>query len=83
MRYMLSLSEKSERLELMLGDGLLSWQTREGQSVHHPLLLLRLQLNFNPQTPEFTLVETDHPPELYTALFQAISEVDAINLNWT
>ncbi len=69
------LERESERLELMLGDGILSWRTRNSSTaVYHPILLIRLQLLFNPQIPEFKLVETDNPPELYTPLLQTIQD---------
>lgn len=71
------IERESERLELMLGDGLVSWQTKEGISIHHPVLLIHLQLRFDPEIPEFTLAETGQPSELYTAIFQTIPEVKA------
>jgi DNA-directed RNA polymerase subunit L len=71
------IERESERLELVVGDGLLTWQHASGQRLHHPILLLRLQLRFNPTVPEFTLVETEHPPELYTALFRTLPDVQA------
>ena len=66
---------EAERLEIVLGDGILSWRRPEG-TVHHPILLQRLQLSFNPSVPEFTLTETEHPVELYSALFQSMPDVD-------
>jgi len=42
----------------------------------HPILLQRLQLQFDASVPEFTLSEADHPVELYSALFQSMSDVD-------
>src|SRR5215471_1087232 len=66
---------EAERLEVVLGDGILSWQRPEG-SVHHPILLQRLQLSFSPSVPEFTLTETEHPVELYSSLFQSMADVD-------
>ena len=71
------IERESERLELMLGDGLLTWQGSDGNSIHHPVLLLRLQLRFDPELPEFTLVETEQLPELYTALFQSLPDANA------
>lgn len=70
------IERESERLELMLGDGLLIWQPMGGNPINHPVLLLRLELHFNPEIPEFTLVQTDRPPELYTALFQSVPGVN-------
>jgi very-short-patch-repair endonuclease len=66
---------EAERVEIVLGDGMLSWRRPEG-TVHHPVLLQRLQLSFSPSVPEFTLTETEHPVELYSALFQAMPDVD-------
>lgn len=74
------LERESERFELMIGDGILRWNAINGSSIHHPLLLLRLQLHFDPGVPEFTIVETDHPTELYTALFRDISEANETNI---
>src|SRR5258708_20102349 len=67
---------ESERLELMLGDGRIRWRTHEGFLLDYPVLLLRLQLLFDPKIPEFTLIETGQPSEFYTAIFQSIAEVN-------
>jgi very-short-patch-repair endonuclease len=69
------IEREAERVELILGDGILSWQRAEG-GIFHPILLQRLQLQFDASVPEFTLSEADHPVELYSALFQAMADVD-------
>lgn len=74
------LEREGERLELMLGDGLLTWNTRNAAPLHHPVLFVHLQLQFNPQIPEFTLTETGQPTEFYTAFLQAIPEASASNI---
>ena len=66
---------EAERVELVIGDGTLSWRRPEG-GIYHLVLLQRLQLEFDPSGPEFTLIETDSPVELYTALFQSMSDID-------
>ncbi len=71
------LDRESERLELMIGDGLLSWQSVGNIPIHHPLLLLRLQVRFNPDIPEITLFETGQSSELHTALLQGMQAVQA------
>jgi hypothetical protein len=48
------LEREGERLELVLGDGLLHWR-RSDESVHHPVLTTRLVLAFDPAVPAFTL----------------------------
>lgn len=69
------LQKESERFELVVGDGILNWR-RPNVSIHHPLLLQRVQLEFDPEIPEFIITESDHDPELYSALFQSITVVD-------
>jgi len=66
---------EAERVELVLGDGILSWLRPEG-GVYHPVLLQRLQLEFNPSVPEFTLFETEHAVELYSALFRSMPDIE-------
>ena len=69
------IDREGERVELVLGDGILSWHRAEG-SILHPILLQRLQLEFDAAVPEFTICEADYPVELYSALFQSMSDVD-------
>jgi hypothetical protein len=64
---------EAERVELVLGDGILSWRRQEG-GVYHPVLLQRLQMTFDPSIPEFRITEAEHPVELYSALFQSMPE---------
>src|SRR5580765_3647909 len=69
------IDREAERVELVLGDGILSWHRADG-GIYHPILLQRLQLHFDALVPEFTLSEADHPVELYSALFQSMKDVD-------
>jgi very-short-patch-repair endonuclease len=69
------IDREAERVELVLGDGILSWCRAEG-GIYHPILLQRLQLQFDAAVPEFTLSEADYPVELYSALFQSMTDVD-------
>lgn len=69
------LEREPEHLELLVGDGLLTWNTSVGP-VRHPVLLQRVQLEFTPTAPEFTIYETDRPPELYDALLRGLPDVD-------
>jgi very-short-patch-repair endonuclease len=58
---------ESERVELFLGDGRLSWKTSIGD-IDHPILLQRVELEFDPDIPEIRLVDADRAPELYSVL---------------
>ena len=69
------IDREAERVDLVLGDGILSWR-RADRGIYHPILLQRMQLQFDASVPEFTLSEADHPVELYSALFQSMGDVD-------
>ncbi|GCE12396.1 AAA domain-containing protein [Tengunoibacter tsumagoiensis] len=71
------LERESERVELILGDGILDWDPAKTQNgVYHPILLIRLQLTFNAQVPEFILSTTEHAPEFYTSVLQTLPEIN-------
>jgi very-short-patch-repair endonuclease/DNA polymerase III delta prime subunit len=69
------LQKESEKFEMVLGDGVLKWRN-DLVSVNHPILLQRLQLEFNPDVPEFIFRETNHEVELYSALFRSMENID-------
>lgn len=69
------LQKEGERIEIVLGDGILYWN-REQISINHPLLLLRLELEFDTSIPEFRLTETEHGVELYTAVLNTLEDID-------
>ena len=61
------LQREGERYELVLADGVLFWKWRDG-FVHYPLILMPVQLRFDPDAPEFIIQETDRNPELNTLI---------------
>lgn len=71
-----TIEKQPEQLELVLGDGILQYGS-QGTVIHHPVLLKRCQIVFEPDIPSFSVVETAHPVELYTALFQMLPDVPA------
>jgi superfamily I DNA and/or RNA helicase/very-short-patch-repair endonuclease len=78
------IEKEGERLELLVGDGFLSWQAESGIDGHvaiqHPILLKRVELRFNPNIPEFTVHETDREVELYSNLFLDLKDVESISI---
>ena len=58
------IDRESERVELVLGDGQLCWNGNGGV-VDHPILLQRVELIFDPDVPEFRVIDADREPELY------------------
>ncbi|PSR26918.1 MAG: hypothetical protein C7B43_12855 [Sulfobacillus benefaciens] len=74
------IEREAEQVELVLGSGMLTWTLSSSglsRSIHHPVLLQRVQLRFNPAVPEFTVVETDRGPELYSSLLRILPEIRA------
>ena len=63
------LQRESEKYQLYLGDGHLVWNSSV-EPIDHPILLKKLELEFDPTVPEFILRETDDSSELYTALLR-------------
>lgn len=74
------LERESEQYELILGDGLLNWNHPTGL-IRHPILLMRLKLEFDPSVPVFSLIESEQPVELYTSLFRSVPEVTGTVMN--
>ena len=65
----------SERYELVVSDGILCWG-RLGVGVRHPLLNRPVRLIFDPQIPEFRIVDIFEPTEFYSALFRSMPDID-------
>lgn len=80
-----TLEKEGEEIELMLGDGQLSWLATsaiDGQvTINHPILLKRVELRFDANIPEFTVHETERDTELYTGLFVDLQEVSPAAIN--
>lgn len=70
-----TMQRDGERFELVVADGILSW-SRPGGGVRHPLLLRPVQLVFDPQTPEFRIVDSDAQTEFYSSVFRSMNDVD-------
>ena len=74
-----TLEKDGEELELLVADGHFIWNAVSGIDgvvpIHHPILLKRVELRFDPDIPEFTVHETDREPELYGSLFVDLQDV--------
>ncbi len=74
-----AIEKDAEELELLVADGHLLWQTISSTSgsvtIHHPILLKRVELRFDPSVPEFTIHETDREPELYDGLLIDLQDI--------
>ena len=70
------LEREGESVQLVLGQGILIWRQNEGD-IRHPIVIQRLQLSFDPFTPEFKITETAQPPELLRPLLSVSQDVAA------
>ena len=75
-----TIERESEKVELILGDGMILFNGPNG-TVHHPLFLVNLTLEFDAETPEFIVRETDREPYLYTPLLRFCG-VDEAEISW-
>jgi very-short-patch-repair endonuclease/DNA polymerase III delta prime subunit len=75
-----TIERESEKVELVLGDGMVLFNGPNGV-VHHPLFLVNLTLEFDAETPEFVVRETDREPYLYTPLLRYCG-VEETEISW-
>ncbi|HIB66338.1 MAG TPA: hypothetical protein EYO33_14790, partial [Phycisphaerales bacterium] len=75
-----TIERESEKVELVLGDGHILFNGPNG-TVSHPLFLVNLTLEFDAETPEFIVRETDREPYLYTPLLRFCG-VDETEISW-
>jgi very-short-patch-repair endonuclease len=72
---------EAESIEILYGDGLLHCPG-EGGKFDHPVLLQKLELEFNPEgrQPEFVFRKQEHPPELYLEFLRALPKVNHLQI---
>jgi very-short-patch-repair endonuclease len=68
---------EAERIEILVGDGLLNCPD-DGGSFNHPVLLQKLELEFRPEKkhPQFVFRKRDQMPELYLEFLRALPEAN-------
>ncbi len=66
-------NREGDRIELILGDGFFYCPDN---GYEHPVLLLRVQLDFEPSIPEFTISPTEKSTELYSRFIRNIPKID-------
>jgi hypothetical protein len=71
------LEREGEKIELMVGDGLLCCPDAAGK-FRHPVLLQKLELEFYPEKkqPQFVFRKREQPPELYMEFLRVLPEVN-------
>ena len=69
------LQRDGERVELVISDGIIAW-ARSGGGVSHPLLMRPVRLEFDPQIPEFRVMDSGEATDFYSSLFRSMPDVD-------
>jgi hypothetical protein len=75
------LQREGERDDLFVGDGILFGRWEQG-SIHFPVIMMPVQLEFRPNVPEFIIGETDRNPELHTALLRDAPLSNPVRAQW-
>ncbi len=72
---------EGERIELLIGDGLLRCPDVSGE-FYHPVLLQKLELEFYPEKrqPQFVFRKREQPPELYMEFLRVLPGVNSQQL---
>lgn len=76
------LEREGERVELLIGEGILECNNVLDGKFRHPVLLQRLELEFCPEKkhPQFILRRRDQPPELCVDFLRVLPNVDTQQL---
>lgn len=64
-----TLDRESEKFQLYITDGVLRCESQFGK-INHPVLLKKVELQFDPEKPEFTIFDSEDQSELYTSLLR-------------
>ncbi len=75
------MSREKDRMELVIGDGMLTCQLEDGSKIKHPLVLERVTLEFDAQKPMFTICDCDTPAALNTRLLRILPNIETQTLS--
>ena len=70
-----NLERESETIEFMVGQGLLSENTKYNDTFH-PVLLKRLRIDFDPSRNRLSIIDTNVESDIYTMLLQGIDYIN-------
>ncbi len=70
------IKKESERVELILGDGMIKWET-EKYTIEHPVFLQKVKLEFDPDEPPSFIIKFEEPRiELYDSMLRIVESID-------
>ena len=74
------MKKESESVELIFGDGHIQWRT-DIRLIDHPVLLQKVQLEFDPNKPSFIVKCDELKTELYTPMLRIIPTINQAMLS--
>jgi very-short-patch-repair endonuclease len=74
------IKKESESVELILGDGHIKWST-DSRIIDHPVLLQRVQLEFDSEKPSFIIKCDELKSEIYSPMLRVIPSVNQVMLS--
>lgn len=76
------MEREGERIELLLGEGILECSDEVAGNFRHPVLLQRLELEFRPEKkqPQFIIRRREQPPELCLEFLRVLPSIDTQQL---
>lgn len=76
------MEREGERVELLIGEGILEYSDDSSRKFRHPVLLQRLELEFRPEKkqPQFLIRKREQPPELCIDFLRALPNVNTQQL---
>ncbi len=75
------MSREKDRMEIVIGDGMLTCALPDGTKIRHPLVLERVMLEFDAQKPMFTILDCDTPATLNTRLLRILPDIETQTLS--
>lgn len=75
------LEREKDRLELVIGDGILRGKLEDGTRICHPIVLERVTLSFDASVPRFYILDNDSPATLYTRLLRIVPGLETSGLS--
>jgi very-short-patch-repair endonuclease len=75
------LNRDSETMELIVSNGFI--RDRDNNSIDHPVLTRRVRMRYNAVNNTISIEDIDVESELYTAIFQSMSDINLASINQT
>ena len=69
------MKKEAESVELIIGDGIINWKT-DDRIIDHPVLLQKVNLEFDPEKPMFIINAEEIKTEIYSAMLRVLSSVN-------